>query len=80
MRGEDVRWVQRQLIKAGLGYMLAPCYDDGVFGSLTKDAVISFQRSVDITADGIVGPITKDKLNEVGAVQTETGTFATEAR
>jgi len=64
MQGEDISWVQRQLIKTGLGYMLAPYYDDGIFGPLTKGAVISFQRSVNITADGIVGPITTGKLNE----------------
>jgi murein L,D-transpeptidase YcbB/YkuD len=31
---------------------------DGVFGSKTQDAVKSFQQGNNLTADGIVGPLT----------------------
>jgi peptidoglycan hydrolase-like protein with peptidoglycan-binding domain len=46
--GSNVTLVQRRLgITA-----------DGVFGSQTKQAVVSFQTSVALTADGVVGPLT----------------------
>jgi peptidoglycan hydrolase-like protein with peptidoglycan-binding domain len=32
--------------------------EDGIFGRLTRAAVIRFQRAVDITGDGVVGPVT----------------------
>ncbi len=35
-----------------------PAGDDGVFGSGTSGAVIAFQRSQGLTADGVVGPKT----------------------
>ena len=37
---------------------------DGIFGDKTKAAVIAFQKSAGIVADGIVGPVTKGKLAE----------------
>lgn len=54
MRGEDVAQVQTRLVK--LGYRLGTL--DGVFGPKTHDAVIAFQRSQGLAADGIVGPKT----------------------
>jgi peptidoglycan hydrolase-like protein with peptidoglycan-binding domain len=36
---------------------------DGVFGAKTKDAVINFQKSQQLVADGIVGEKTWSKLN-----------------
>ncbi len=36
---------------------------DGTFGKITKNAVIGFQRQNRLTADGIVGPGTKSKLD-----------------
>lgn len=35
---------------------------DGIFGNNTKNAVISFQRSRGLDADGIVGPTTWEYL------------------
>ena len=56
-RGSAVRAVQNQLnyynLK-GTGLLAV----DGIFGSLTRQAVLDFQRSHGLTADGIVGPIT----------------------
>ncbi|VXD22910.1 peptidoglycan-binding domain-containing protein [Planktothrix paucivesiculata] len=52
--GNQVRQVQERL--QDLGYFNAN--PTGNFGSLTKDAVIRFQREAGLSADGIVGPKT----------------------
>ena len=36
--------------------------EDGVFGNQTRDAVMAFQRIFGLTVDGIVGPITWERL------------------
>ncbi|GEM_PF-273194 len=59
-RGEGVKAIQRAL----------HLIDDGVFGKLTREAVITFQKEHGLTADGIVGPATLAKL--VPAVTTTT--------
>lgn len=51
-RGEGVKAIQRAL------HLIA----DGIFGNLTREAVITFQREKGLTADGIVGPATMAKL------------------
>lgn len=51
-RGEAVKQVQRAL----------HLVDDGIFGTLTREAVITFQREKGLTPDGIVGPATLAKL------------------
>ncbi len=53
-RGSEVRQIQTKLKQ--LGYYKGSI--DGIFGSDTKKAVISFQKSVGITADGVAGPKT----------------------
>ena len=50
-RGDRVRSLQQALIS--LGYMGGKA--DGVFGTKTRNAVRSFQRSVKLNADGIAG-------------------------
>ena len=52
-RGEMVRQIQKALAGAGLGVI-----PDGIFGNITRDAIIAFQREHNLTADGIVGPAT----------------------
>lgn len=59
MRGEKVKALQQALQAAGT----QPGRADGIFGSRTKEAVINFQRSKNLMADGIVGPITAAALN-----------------
>ena len=50
-KGEDVRTLQENLIQ--LGYK--PGTADGDFGGKTEDAVIQFQETEGLYADGIVG-------------------------
>lgn len=52
--GAQVRVLQRAL--ASLGFSTGSI--DGQYGPATKDAVARFQRSVQLTADGILGPST----------------------
>jgi L,D-transpeptidase ErfK/SrfK len=56
--GPDVRAVQE--ILQILGYYQGDA--DGVYGPATAEAVRRFQANHDITPDGIVGPVTYDKL------------------
>lgn len=59
MRGEDVRTWQTILIGAGV---LPQGQDDGVFGVKTLAATKAFQRKLGVTADGIVGPATREAV------------------
>lgn len=52
-RGEVVRQIQKALAGAGLGVI-----PDGIFGNITRDAIIAFQREHNLTPDGVVGPAT----------------------
>ena len=52
-RGADVRELQRILRKAG--YVLEI---DGIFGELTRQAVLTYQGTHGLERDGIVGPMT----------------------
>ena len=52
-RGVGVKLVQSALGQAGW-----PVIVDGIFGEITRDAVIEFQKAHGLTADGIVGPAT----------------------
>ena len=60
-RGEPVRDIQRRL--TGLGF---PIVDDGSYGQTTAEAVVGFQTSRGLPADGIVGPETWRTLVEAG--------------
>lgn len=56
-KGPDVRKLQARLNVKGY-----PVKIDGDFGKNTYMAVIAFQGEVEVTKDGIVGPITQAKL------------------
>ncbi len=51
-RGNDVKVLQK----------LLHLYEDGIFGTITKEAVCDFQRKNGLKADGIVGDVTWAKL------------------
>ena len=57
--GDAVRAVQSQMHSRGGGAAIAV---DGVFGSMTNDAVRAFQALTGLTVDGIVGPQTWNYL------------------
>ena len=57
-RGEDVKTVQTKLKR--WGYYSGGV--DGIFGAQTKDAVVKFQQTNSLTADGVVGPTTAKAL------------------
>ena len=54
----DVRWIQRRL--RVLGYHAGPT--DGRFGPLTEAALTRFQANHRLAIDGVVGPITAQRL------------------
>lgn len=56
--GENVKRIQNQLNRLGFNVGVA----DGIFGNGTKQGVMNFQTSRNITADGIVGKQTWDLL------------------
>ncbi len=57
-RGQDVARLQQLLASVGHD----PGAADGIFGSRTHAAVLSFQTSAGLTVDGLVGLLTKAKL------------------
>ncbi|WP_040412202.1 NlpC/P60 family protein [Desulfosporosinus sp. OT] len=58
--GADVVELQTKL--NDLGYNVGKV--DGIFGSMTKQGVITFQLAHSLVGDGIVGPMTVKSLNE----------------
>ncbi len=64
--GYDVAEVQRKL--SVLGYYTGAI--DGIFGPLTRQAVVAFQRDQGLVADGIVGPRTYVHLRQAYDIAT----------
>jgi len=62
-RGPDVSEAQEKLNTAGATPPLAV---DSIFGPLTRAATISFQNSHELVGDGVIGPLTWGKLDQVG--------------
>lgn len=60
-RGTQVQYLQWTL--NALNYNCGTA--DGIYGNATKQAVLRFQRAYGLTADGIAGPQTINKLNSV---------------
>lgn len=56
-KGENVRAMQQRLVD--LGYLATA---DGVFGVRTYNAVVAFQRRNGLTADGLAGKMTLNRL------------------
>lgn len=57
MKGDDVRVLQRALIKAKY-----PVSIDGIYGKITAAVVARFQKAHGLVADGIAGPKTQAAL------------------
>ncbi|AET70936.1 cell wall-associated hydrolase, invasion-associated protein [Desulfosporosinus orientis DSM 765] len=62
-RGADVVELQTKLNQ--LGYSVGTV--DGIFGNLTKQGVMNFQKVHSLVVDGIVGPNTVNSLNTAAA-------------
>ena len=58
--GPDVKELQEQLIEL----RFKPGEVDGVFGVLTESAVKMFQSSLKLAADGVIGEVTRERLDE----------------
>lgn len=58
-RGDAVKWVQWELMEAGL---LTETDIDGICGRKTVAAIIEYQQSCKITADGLAGQTTRKYL------------------
>lgn len=58
-RGAEVMELQKFLNTKGANLSV-----DGIFGPLTKAAVMKFQADNGLVADGIVGPLTRAVLNK----------------
>lgn len=67
--GDEVRRIQKKLKE--LGYLSGSV--DGIYGTKTKKAVISFQKNCGITADGICGPTTLLYLGLSGSSSSSSG-------
>ena len=64
--GENVRRIQTWLNDVGSYYTEIPrLVVDGRFGSATQGAVITFQQLFGLSADGVVGPLTWNRLYSV---------------
>jgi peptidoglycan hydrolase-like protein with peptidoglycan-binding domain len=68
--GDGVKWLQYELIEAGFGVRFSynhkaydPIIISGTFDNNTLGAVLAFQSSCKVEVDGIVGPVTRNKLS-----------------
>jgi N-acetylmuramoyl-L-alanine amidase len=71
-RGEEVRQIQKKL--KSLGYYTGAV--DGIYGTGTKNAVIAFQKSCGLTADGVAGPKTLLYLGLSGGASSANGGYS----
>ncbi len=62
-KGDDVVELQEKLLK--LGYKLPEYGADGDYGAETMAAVLNFQTKNSLEADGVFGPMSLAKLNEL---------------
>lgn len=60
MTGQDVKWLQYELVESGYKLTI-----DGDFGKKTLAALKEFQKSAKITVDGVAGEQTRNALKAV---------------
>jgi len=74
-KGPDVKRLQQRLLDSGFD----PGTIDGIFGNGTQAAVMAFQRSENLLADGVVGARTRGMLfrGKPGALDDITGRLGT---
>ena len=70
-KGDAVRAMQKRLVE--LGYLDTA---DGIFGTKTYNAVVAFQKRNSLTADGIAGKMTLNRLNSSSAVRATGSTIS----
>lgn len=68
-KGNAVKWLQFELLEAGIttvkvGGKTKTLTIDGSFGGITEAAVIKYQQSAKLEADGICGRITRTSLKD----------------
>jgi len=71
--GESVRQIQAAINRLVPQYpnRLWRLTEDGIFGQNTQNAIFTFQSIFGLTTDGVVGPVTWDRLmREAAAVRT----------
>ena len=56
-KGAMIKRIQEALNSAGYGVI-----PDGIFGEITREAIVAYQREAGLVPDGIVGPATLAKL------------------
>lgn len=61
-RGEQVKQLQNAMVRLGFMTQAEMNTGPGIFGPRTDDALRDFQRSRNLTADGIYGPLTRAAL------------------
>ncbi|MGL4361777.1 MAG: peptidoglycan-binding protein [Cellulosilyticaceae bacterium] len=72
--GASVRTIQEQLNRIAKNYpLIKTVKTDGIFNSLTKESVKTFQKIFHLTQDGIVGKTTWYKLSEIYVAVTKIG-------
>ena len=65
-RGDDVALIQNRLNFISIYYQNIPNVTaDGIFGVRTQQSVIAFQKMLGLDPDGIVGPQTWNRINEI---------------
>ncbi|MBV9991966.1 MAG: peptidoglycan-binding protein [Alphaproteobacteria bacterium] len=63
MTGADVSWLQERLARAGIDIEAT-----GIFDAKTDQAVRAFQQNRDLKPDGVVGPVTRNALEDLSVI------------
>lgn len=64
-KGSAVKILQENLIILGYGKFMDPYGADGSYGAATEGAVKAFQGDYGLEVDGVAGPITQGKVEEL---------------